>query len=816
MHQLLRDIRYAVRRLLRKPAFTAIAVLSVAIGIGANTAIFSLVNAIIIRDLPLSHPEELVDVYRSTAGFDYGTFSYPDLRDLRAETRDVFSGLVGSKLALLQADADGGVEQLVAELVSGDYFTVLGVPAYLGRTLLPEDDVAPGGSPVVMLGYGYWKRQFSGDPSVVGRSIRLGGHAYTVVGVVPERYTGNLRGLTPQIYAPGSLVNQLQPGYDNELEDRNSQSIFAKARLKPGVTLLGAQTALDRVAGALRERYPGAWQANNVMRAVPTSSVIMNPMVDKFIVPAAALLMAVVGLVLLIACANLASFLLAQAADRRKEVAVRMALGAGRGALIRQFLTETLLLAVAGGTVGVGLAVLLLNGLVNADLPLPLPITLDLSLDTTVLGFSLLLTLVAGILFGLAPALQATRPDIAPTLKDENTGGGIPKRMTLRAGLVVAQVAVSLALLVAAGLFLRSFQARLDIDPGFGRDPAAVVTMQVDPRTHTPEQTRVIYRTLMQQVGSAPGVRAVGLTGLLQLTSTSTRTSYVTVPGIAPPPDGDYYEIDKVEVDPGFFEAVGIPVVTGRGFDSRDTPDGTRVAIVSQAFARKFWPGEDAAGRSFILDDSVTTVIGVARDTKVRSLGEEPRPYIYVPYAQSFHSVVTVVARTAGPADRTVLDLVAAARRLDPQIMIFEAKTMDRHLAAVLLPHRLAAWIVSAFGLLALLLASIGLYGVVSYAVATRSREVGIRMALGAEPGGVVRMLMGSGLRLVLIGAGVGLGLAGLMSLLARGLVYGVSPFDPATFLLVPLLLVSVALLAAWIPARRASRVDVVRSLRAE
>ncbi len=542
----------------------------------------------------------------------------------------------------------------------------------------------------------------------------------------------------------------------------------------------------------------------------------MNPMIDRILVPAATLMMTVVGLILLIACANLASFLLAQAADRKKEVAIRLAMGARRGTLIRQLLTESVLLATAGGAAGVLLASGMLKGLVAADLPLPFPITLDLSLNMTVLAFSITLTVVAGLLFGLAPALQASRADVASTLKNEGTGGGRPGRVTLRSALVVTQVAVSLMLLIGAGLFLRSLQARVAVDPGFGDAPAAIVTVQTAPDRYSTDEARVFFRTLLAEAHQLPGVTAVGMSGDLNLNPLNTRTMGVEVDGVEPPPGQDYHTVDWANVDAGFFEAVGIPILEGRGFEATDEADAPWVVIVSEAMARRFWPDGQAVGRTFRRNDTEYTVVGLARDAKVRSLGEAPRPFIYRPFDQAFSTAMTVVARTSGDANATTLELVAMARRLDPELMIFEAKTMERHLAVPLLPHRLSAVLVSAFGFLALLLASIGLFGVVSYSVSTRSREVGTRVSLGAQPGSVVRMLTRGGMRLVAVGGLIGLVLSFLGAQLLGGLLFGIETTDPTVFGLVPCLLTAVASFAAWIPARRAGRVDPVSALKAE
>ncbi|GMR12207.1 MAG: ABC transporter permease [Gemmatimonadota bacterium] len=816
MDRLIRDIRFATRRLFKKPVFAITAIVSLAVGIGANTAIFSLVNAIIIRDLPFDRPEELVDVYESMEGFSHGTSSLPDIEDIRRESSEVFTDVVASRLAFIQTDVDGGIEMVTGELVSGNYFPLIGVNAQIGRTLLPEDDVTPDGHPVVMLGNSYWQRRYGGDPSVIGESIQLNGRAYTIVGVAPEDYSGSLRGLTPAVYAPIMMVGHLQSGDVDELKARGNQSAFGKARLREGVTLAQAEAVVARIAQAQREQYPGYWTADNEIVLVPTNEVIMNPMIDRFLAPAAGLMMTVVGLVLLIACANLASFLLAQAADRRKEVAIRLAMGAQRGTLVRQFLTEAFLLALMGGLAGIAIAKGLLGALVAADLPLPFPITLDLSLDGTVLGFSLLLTAGAGVFFGLVPALQATNPDVAPTLKDEGAGAQRRRGPTLRGALVMTQVAVSLMLLIGSGLFLRSLQARTAVDPGFGYDPAAVISVQAPLARYTRDEARVFFRSFLDDISAMPGVTAVGMTGDLHLSSLNNMMMGIRVDGVEPPPGQNYHLVDQAMVDPGFFEAVGISIVRGSNFAERYDPDAPRVAIVSEAMAKKFFPDGEGVGRTFRRGDSEYAVIGVARDAKVRSLGEAPRPFIYQAFDQAFSSGMTVIARTSGNADRLALDLVSTARSLDPEIMIYETKTMEAHLGIMLLPARLSAMVVSAFGLLALVLASIGLFGVVSYAVSTRSREMGIRMSLGADPSKVVWMLTKGGLRLVAVGGVIGLGLSFLAAQLLGRLLYGIESADPVTFGLVPAVMAVVALLAAWIPARRASAISPVRALRAD
>jgi predicted permease len=613
------------------------------------------------------------------------------------------------------------------------------------------------------------------------------------------------------------MVNELQPSQSNELEERGNHSYFAKGRLKPGVTTAQAQAAMDGVAARLTEMDLDNWDPDASFFMVPTEDVILFPAIDDFIYAAAWLLMVVVGLVLLIACTNLASFLLARGVDRRKEIALRLSLGATRRSLVGQLLSETVLLALLGGVAGVAVAVWLLRVLVTADLPLPLPITLDLGLDLTVLGFSLGTSLLAGIILGLAPALHSTKPDMASTLRDESTGGGQRGRVTLRNMLVVAQVAVSLVLLVGAGLFLRSYQHIQAVDPGFGHEPTAILNLMVPGNRYSVEEGRVFTRTLLERFEQLPGVVSVGLTGNLHLNTLSTSTTSINVDGVEPPPGRESHSIDTTSVDTGFFDAAGMRILQGRNFNDQDLPDSPRVAIINQNMARKFFPDENPVGRILRRDDGNDfTVVGVVSDAKIRSLGEPPRSFLYRAYSQSYTTYYFALARTTIDPERTALDMLAAGRELDPNLFAWEAKTMDRHLGVMLLPARLSALILSAFAMLALALASIGLYGIVSYAVSRRTREVGIRMSLGADGPRVVRMLMGGGMKLVAVGAVIGLLAALAAARLVGGLLFNVSTLDLATFVLVPTILIGAAMAAAYIPARRASRVDPATALRTE
>ena len=813
-----RDIRDGIRSLARRPAFTAVAMLSLALGIGANSAIFSLVNAVILRDSRIERPEEVVNLYLHQASFQFGTLSYPDFEDVRDGAAEVFSDIAASHFVPLTIDRGegGGVGLAPAEAVTGSYFPMLGIEAAVGRTLLPSDDVARGGHPVVMLDYRYWQSAFAGDPDVVGHEMRVGGRAYTVIGVGPPDFAGTVRGLTPTFYVPYMMVEELNGS--PMIDERGHHSLFAKARLRPGVTLPQAEAAVGAVAAQLTRDRMANWDPAGQFVLLPLTDVLLFPPLDVFIRAAAWLLMVVVGLVLLLACTNLASFLLARALDRRKEIALRLALGASRGSLVRRLLTETTLLSLLAGGAGVGLAVWLLDLLAKADLPLPTPATFDLRLDGNVLAFTFGASVAAGALLGLVPALQSTRPDVAGALRGESAGGGQPGQLRWRNALVVTQLTISLVLLVGAGLFLRSFQRVQSVDPGFGREPTALMTFLTPATRFTPDEARVYTRRLLDRFRALPGIEAVGAISNLHLNPLSQSLSDFNVDGFEPPTDHDAFVADRVEVEPGFFEAAGIQIVRGRNFNDADRSYTRPVVIVSEAMARRFWTDGDAVGRLVRRGDDAPPwlVVGVASDAKVRTLGESPRNMVYLPYSQRFTPSLTVVARTSSDPERTALALLAAGRELDPDLRVLETKTMDRHLALMRLPQQLSAFVLSAFGVLALALAAVGLYGVVSYGVARRTREIGIRKALGADGPRVVRLLVAGGLKLVVIGGALGLALAVVATRLLGGLLFEVDALDPLTFGGVPLVLGAVALFAAWLPARRASRVSPVVALRTD
>ncbi len=816
-----RDLAYALRRLVRSPVFTLVAVLSLGLGIGANTAMFSLVNAVLLRGLPVEDPASLVEVYTSEDdGFAYSTSSHPDYLDLRAavaSSSHPLEAVVGSRSFIGRLDGEGDPQVVMGELVSWDYFSELGVPMALGRSFTPDEDATPGTHPVTILGHRTWTRDFGADPAVVGSTVRLNGTPYTVVGVVSEEWNGSLPVLVSQFYAPLMMTNELMgAGSVDQLSRRGSRSMFLKGRLREGASVEQANAWLLSVSEGLEERYPDT-NASRPMSALPSDEVSLHPLVDGALTPVAGLLLAVVGLVLLIACANLASFLLARAEDRRTEIAMRLALGAGRGALVRQLLVETTVIALLGGVAGVFLANWTLQLVMAFQPPIPIPVSVDVGLDPTVLVFTALVSIGAGLAFGLAPALRATRPDLAPTLKLGSVAQRRAGRFDLRRSLVVAQIAMSCVLLIGAGLFVRSLQKAQAIDTGFDVGPAALVWPMPDLSGYdSPAEVAAVTLRLRDALLADPRIDRVALADRLPL-GVAVQTAGFELPGVAPTSAADgLHDIDDASVGVGYFAAMGVPIVRGRAFTDADA-DGEPVAIVSEAFVARYYPGDEVVGRTIRPGGSADVrIVGVAADTKVRTLGEEPRPYVYQMRTRSTLGGMEFVIRGAGSSDELLAAALEVVDRVDPDMVLFEAKTMEEHLALLLFPPRMAALLLGAFGALALILAAVGVWGVVSHAVARRTREVGIRVSLGATSGEVVGLLVGGGMRLVVVGVVVGLAIAAVATVPLSRMLFGIETLDVATFAVIPIVFGTVAAISAWVPARRAARVDPVRALRTE
>jgi macrolide transport system ATP-binding/permease protein len=827
MRTLIQDLRYSARMLWNQPGFTLIVALTLSLGIGANGVIFSLVNALLLRPLPVEKPEELAAVYTSDfSSGDFGATSYLDYIDFRDRNR-VFAGLVAYQPPQpLSLNIDGTNERMFGEIVSGNYFSTLGIRPSLGRGFLPEEDRTPGERAVAVISHKLWQTRFGGDPATVGRSVNINGHPFTIVGVAPEKYAGLLRGFATDWWIPAMMIGQAAPG-SNYLTERGDRGFLVMGRLKPGVTLGQAQADFNSIAARLYKEWPGHWQ--NIRRQsrsislTPGSEALLLPDMRMPIVIFMTLLMAVAGLVLLIACANIANLLLARATARRKEIAIRLALGAGRGRLIRQLLTESVLLALLGGGAGLLLAGWCAELLTAFKPPLPIPVELDLQGDWRVFGFMFGLSLLTGIVFGLTPALAASRPDVIASLKDDiglAITGGRPGR--LRGSLVVTQVALSLLLLICAGLFLRSLRNASSIDPGFDAENLLALSMDLHLQGYDETKGRNFTNQLLERVRSLPGVDSASMTDQLPLGFEGARRAF-TIEGYTAQP-GESTEINSSFVAPEYFETLRIPLLQGRTFQQQDIANGPGVALVNEAFARRYWPGQPPVGkriqmgvaRSGINDSPYLTVIGVVKDGKYATLGEDATPFIYLNLAQNFVLSPTLIARTQGDPLHLLPAVRGEVAALDKNLPLYDVKTMRQHLGLALLPARMAGSVLGVFGLVALALGAAGIYGVMAYSVAQRTREIGIRMALGANTRDVLRLVVRQGMTLVAIGMAIGLAAALALTQLLKSLLFGVSATDPLTFAVIASLLIFVALLACWIPARRATKVDPMIALRCE
>ncbi len=818
MVDLFQDLRFAGRQMMARPLLSALAIVSLALGIGVNSSIFSIVNAFLLRDLPAADPERLVAVYTSAPsdGFRYSTSSLPDYRDLR-EQNDVLVDLAANSVFIGTLDTQEGTELLLGEVVSGNFFAVLGLQPTVGRDFLPEEDETAGSHPVVMLGHGFWQQRWGGDPQVVGRSLKLNGKSLTIVGVTPPELSGTFPGFEANFWLPMQMYDTLSEY--KALEVRDFRSFFLTGRLRDGISIDQAQAQLGSIATRLAADHPESNEGREVT-VVRKREVTINPEFDASIFGVAGLLMAIVALVLLIASSNIANLLLARANDRRKEISIRLAVGASRGRLMRQLLTESLLLALVGGALGLLFALATTRFLVGFKPPLPVPLSLDLGLDLRVFLFTLALAVATGVLCGLAPAIQASKPDLVTTLKDGSAtlGRGYGK-LGARNLLVVSQVVVSTVLLIGAALFLRSLGNAQSVDPGFSLRNGVVADFSLGLGTrYSEEEGRNFLRQLVERVGALPGVRSTAVAGHLPL-GVKVISEPVQIDGQPAAKDSDRPKVDLVQVGPGYFATLGIlPLVEGREFKWHDDRDAPGVVIVNATAARRFWPEDSAIGQRLRIGDGGERleVVGVTRDGKYRTLGEEPRAFVYRPYLQDYSSSMALVVDSAVDEQEALHAVRRELEAMDPNLPIFEIKTMSQHLGIMLFPARIGAWLLVAFGLLGLVLASVGLYGVVAYSVSKRTREVGIRMAIGANRWQILLLVVREGMVLVAVGMALGIGCALMGSRLLTTLLYGIGANDPLTFLGVPSLLAAVALLANLLPARRATRVDPMVALRYE
>jgi len=815
---MIQDLRYAVRLLLGSPGFTIVAVLSLALGIGANTAIFSLVNAVLLRPIPVADPERLVAVFatdeRNPGNLPLSHLNFKDLRD----ENEVFSDMAAFTFAPVTWSQGGEAEQVLLQVTTAGYFDVLGVRPALGRGFLREEDVQA--SPVIVLSHGFWQRSLGGEPGIVGRTLTLNRTPFTVIGVAPERFTGTLLVGNPAGWVPTSMRDVVQPGFDF-YETRRGLFLVALGRLRPGVDIDQARANLGTISARLAQAFPDDNRGRGA-GAVRLLDFRLNPTGQGApAVQLSVVLMIVVGIVLLIACANIANLLLARATRRRREIAVRLALGAERRRLVRQLLTESSVLAAAGAALGTALAFWLIDVLVAADLALPLPLDETVAIDGRVLAFTGLLTLATGMLFGLAPAMQASKPDVLPVLKSESgSGSGFQGRLGalhLRQILVVAQVALSLLSLVAAGLFLRSLRHAQLTDTGFVTSGVLIMTVNLGREGYTPERGQLFYEQAVERLSTVPGVRAASVAQSPPLAGGGFSRSVFHEGTDTTTQDRVLVQVNAVGA--GYFETIGIPVLRGRAFTRDDTARSPLVVVINETMAERFWPGEDAVGRRFRFfgDGDSTTVVGIARNSRYNGVAEDPIPFIYQPIRQAYSPTAALHVRAEGHAAALAPAVRRAVQEIDPTLAVFDVRTLEDQVSESLAPLRLNVLMLATFGVLALALASIGLYGVASYAVTQRTREIGVRMALGARPSSVLRLVLAHGLTLVGIGIAAGLAVAlALSPLIPSDLLPNTSARDPLTLSATAVLLAAVALAANYLPARRATRIDPLLALRGE
>lgn len=813
MGHVTQDLRYALRILAKNPVFTAAAVLTLALGIGLNAATFSAVNGILLRPLPGTRdPDRLVQLYRMWPGLEYGSNSIPHFQDLRDRSGDVFTDVAAWGFAPMSLSADGRSERIMGLMVSAGFFRTYGVAPALGRFFIPgEEDRGPGAHPVAVLGHGFWRDRFGADPSVVGRTLLLNGHPFQVVGVVPESFDGPVTYAAIPVYVPLMMQREIAPGRDL-IEARGNNFLNAIGRLRDGTTLAQAQQRVDALLLQLREELPDDYEDQVGTFLVPQMEAGIHPMFRNAQVGMSAVMMAVVSLLLLVACVNVANLFLARARERRREMGIRLSLGAGRRRILQQLLTESLVFSALAGSAGLGLAAVAVRVLSNVRPPMDGPWSFSVDMDGRVLVFTLSVSLAATVLFGLVPALQATRTDMVSAVKGDSGGRS---RSRASNALVVLQMALSLLLLISSGLFLRSLQGATRIDPGFD-DPAHIVLASVDPglQGYDEARSRAFLGRIMEDVASLPGVRAVGLSDWVPLGLGGSDRS-VEIPGYEFA-EGELQSINYGRVSEGYVEAMGVELLEGRTFTRMDDGVGAPVVIVNRRFADRFWPGVSALGKVVRTAGKDRQVVGVVETGKVRSLGEAPTELMYLPQRELFTSGVALVARTSSDPQEVLRRLREIVRSADPDMPISDVRTMEDHMGIALLPARLGGSVLGLFGLLGLVLAAVGIYGVMAYSVAQRTRELGIRIALGSDRRDVLRLVLREGMRLAAIGVGIGLlGAAGAARLVG-GLLYGVRPLDPVAFSVVPLTLVAVAAFAVYLPARRAAGVDPIRALKTE
>jgi predicted permease len=824
MNTLLRDLRHGVRQLAHRPGFAAAAIASLALGIGLNVSLFSVVNAVLLRETAVAEPDRLVEIYSGISkDLPQLTTSYPDLLDIRRGA-PALTGIAGNAYVRGIVSPGGRPALATGEAVTGNYFDVLGIRPSLGRGFRPEENDTPGAEPVIVVSHGFWQRNLGARADVLGQTVKLSGLEYTIVGVAPPDFTGTLPGIPTEFWVPVMMVEQLvfagvqastdvDPG-TTRLDKRGTRWLFVKGRLADGRRIDEARAQIEAVYARLRTEHPDT-NENVTASVVPATSVRFHPMLDGYMRAASAGLLVAVGLVLLIACANVANLLLARAASRQREFAIRAAVGASRGRIVQQLLSEGIVLAAAGG--GLGLLIAWWAGRALSGFGtdvFPMPVAFDFSIDRTVLWFAVAASAATAVLFGLAPAWSSSRPELVPALK-ASAEGDRRRRIGIKDVLVVGQLALSLVLLVAGALLGRGLLAARGTDLGYDPRPVSSLGFNLKMNGYDDARAEALRVRALQELRALPGVVAVSYASRLPL-APDINMNGIRVPGHHSETDEDT-PVDSVAVGADYFRTVGIPIVSGRAFTEDEVVNDRNVVIVNETLARQYWPDGSALGRLIYRGSFASPpyeIVGIARDHKVRSVGEAPRPYLHLPAGRS--QAMALVVRTTTPPESALPMLRQALWKLEPDIVFTEDVPAEQVAATTVAPTRIGAMVLGAFGALALLLAGVGLYGVVAYSVSRRTREVGIRMALGAERRTVLRLILAQGGRLALAGVAIGAIASAGVGRVLESLLYGVSGFDPIAYGAAAGVLLFAAGMANLVPALAASRVDPVRALRSE
>ena len=813
MSTLIADIRYSFRSLLKNPGLTLAAILSLGLGIGANTTIFTWVQAVLFRPIPLAaDPSSIRIAAMQNREGQSRSWSYPNFVDFRDRTKML--DIVGQDDQTFNIAVDDTAERAWGALVSGNYFDVMGVRPAAGRFFTAKDDVTPGGHPVAVLSYANWQRRFAGDPAVIGKQVTINNTPITIIGVAPEGFIGSFLGVSSAAWVPMAMQKEMMGG--DRMNQRGNGWFQSIVRLKPGVSAEQAQAEASSIMAQLEQEYPD-FNEGRRLRIVQTWEAPFGA--GTVLAPLLGVLSVLVALVLVIACANVANLLLSKAVSRRREVAVRLSLGASRTRLIRQLLTESFLLAIVAGITGVVMAYWTMDVIMAFVPPVDMPIDLGLRMDTTTLLFALGVSMVTGLVFGLAPALQASSNQTINALKEEGrSGSGGRTTGRLRNALVVAQVAVCLVLLVGATLFLRSFIAAQSLSPGFDASHVVTASMDMFPSGYTGDRHREFQRRAIEAVQAVPGVESAAFGSRLPLGFGGNNSTSVGVEGYVPR-ENEEIVINYSTIGPNYFETMGIPIRQGREYNDTDTLQSPRTLVINETMAKRYWPEGKALGGKIRLGQNLAEVIGIVADSKYSSINERPLAQLFFPMSRSETSTLRLFVKTAGDPAPLVAEVRNAIRGIDATLPVYDARTLNEHMQIAVFAQRMAANLLGAMGVLALLLAAIGLYGVMAYAVSQRTQELGIRLALGASPGSLLGMIVGQGMKLTVIGLAIGLAIAlGAFGSIGavRSLLPGISPMDPITFVTVPIVLGSIALLASWIPGRRAGKVDPLVALRYE